>query len=110
VCRCEFTVGVFSHSFFGFSTAEHSDSTYASIASEVARLQSVFVTSVLSHIEADRTLSSTRAMWQRALILLQDHPRIAGWTQTQLWYRAKLWFSLPYGCWSSSSSHLSPPD
>ena len=47
----------------------------------------MFVTSVLSHVDADRKLSSTRAMWQRAQILLQDHPRIAGWTQTQLWYR-----------------------
>lgn len=64
--------------------AELSNVSYVALAAEVSRLQSVFVTSVLSQIDAERQLRAGRAMYRRALVLQRDHPRIAGWTRSQL--------------------------
>jgi hypothetical protein len=66
------------------SVTDMSDVSYGALAAEVSRLQSVFVTSQLAYLDAVRKVRAGKAMHQRALTLQREHPRIAGWTYSQL--------------------------
>ena len=58
--------------------------SYASLAAEVTRLQSGYLSSMRHFLEASRRERVGRAMLLRAAALDQQHAVVAGWTQTRV--------------------------